>query len=307
MHRVEVLPDNRFRSACTTLGEQARVAAGRGPRYAKQRMRCTTFGIAAGVILATGACQRSLDGAACPCAATDECCFELDRCHPKGECPQPTWRGPWTTAPADQIAPRPCGPLIDDFEDNTGVICLDEGRVGSWYSFNDGKGRQFPASSEGPIKPSLEPGSSNYALHTDYSHDASAESQDALVALVGVDLQYNGKKYGHYDASRYNGISFLARGSSKSVKVRVNTVESTYVDFAGTCRDACTPWSVPIEVTDTWQRFDVRFDTLTRDVDAPSSVDTKTLTNIQFQFVNSYTKEVVDLWVDDLTFLSPPE
>jgi len=272
-------------------------------------MRCLHFGLAAGFVLVVGACQRELDGTPCPCAETDECCFELDRCHPKGECPQPTWRGFWSIGSGARRVAQHCGPLIDDLEDNDGVICLDEGRVGSWYSSSDGKGRQFPAASDTPINPSPEPESLNFALHTDFNHDViAADSEGPLYALVGIDLQYNGQKYGHYDGSRYIGITFRARGTSKTVDVRVNTVESTFVDFGGTCEEACKPWSYPIDVTDTWTTFEVPFDLFVQANALESHpIDATGLTNIQFQFVSSYTPDPVDLWIDDVAFLSPPQ
>jgi len=271
-------------------------------------MRSVHFGLAIGVVLAVGACERSLDGTKCPCTGADECCLELDRCQPKGECPQPTWRG-FAAAPEEPREAQHCGPLIDDLEDNDGVICLDEGRVGPWYSTSDGRGRLFPLASNTPLNPSPEPGTRNLALHTDFNHDVSAaDSEGPFFALVGIDLQYNGRKYGHYDASRYVGISFRARGSCKTVDVRVNTMASTLVNWGGSCESECTPWSHPIEVTDEWTHFEIPFDRFAQAQDTESHpLDPTILTNIQFQFVSVYTKDPVDLWIDDVVFLSPPE
>ena len=65
--------------------------------------------------------------------------------------------------------PNGCGHgVIDTMEDGDDEICPVEGRIGDWYTFNDGTGTQTPPTS-GEVAPARIAGgrgASHFAMHT---------------------------------------------------------------------------------------------------------------------------------------------
>jgi len=208
-------------------------------------------------------------------------------------------------------------------EDGTGRICSGEGRLGVWYAYNDGFGTQWPAPQTPgtPILPIAIPGGpagSTRAMFSRYVY-ANFDSIDPNAAPwgagIGLDLSFDGVTYGTYDASRYDGITFFARSSRESVElhVRVNTTDSTLVDFGGTCLvEFCNTydyffWLEGIE----WKRYSVRFADLHPYVSTPGLPEFRRdlLTNIQFLFVRYRpTYADTEIWIDDVSWFqgAPP-
>ncbi len=192
---------------------------------------------------------------------------------------------------------EPCGPLIDDMEDGSGVVCSASDRVGVWYACNDGGGTQYPAPNQAgvPILPELLPeprGASRYAMHS------TGTGFVGWGVAIGVDLAFDGQVYGLYDASAYGGIRFWARSdTSTPLRVRISTASTTLDIYGGRCeREPCGPASVQVSLTPTWTEYLLRF----VDFGAYSLDDFGEVTNIQFFFS---TNGDFDVWVDDLAFM----
>ena len=193
---------------------------------------------------------------------------------------------------------RACGLLIDDMEDGTGRICTGEGRVGAWYAFNDDTGTQWPLKTPAgaPLETSLISGSrgaSLRALHT------NGTAFGLWGAGIGFDLNFDGTTYRHYDARRYAGISFWARGQAgQTITFRVSSESNTAAIYGGTCVPKCSgPGGLRLQVGPTWIKYVVPFsepglvsDGVLRELDR--------LTNVQFMV----REAPFDFWVDDVSF-----
>jgi hypothetical protein len=123
--------------------------------------------------------------------------------------------------------------LIEDMEDNNQAIKQVAGRSGSWFSFNDGTGMQFP-----PVATQLFPmtslgtprGASTLAVHT-YGSGFTTWG-----AGVGFELASTAA----YDASGYAGIAFWARGAAGVTQtLRVNVTDRNTSQFGGVCDLDC--------------------------------------------------------------------
>jgi hypothetical protein len=116
--------------------------------------------------------------------------------------------------------------LIDDFEDGDGKIANIAGRTGTWFTFNDGSGKQTPAPGEA-ISPEVDPYTTNFYLHT---------------SGVGASLLEVGGTPTPYDASGYGGVTFSYRLSGNQGQVRLNVATSatTPVAEGGTCTTGCS-------------------------------------------------------------------
>lgn len=208
-----------------------------------------------------------------------------------------------------------CGALIDDMEDGTGRICAGEGRVGVWYAYNDGLGVQWPPPTEPgtPILPvELEAfrGPSARAMYSFHSYvDLSTlDWSTGWGAGIGLDFRFDGKTYGAYDGSRYAGVRFFARSSRESteVQLRVNTEDTTLVDYGGLCsKEFCNTYSQPFYVSTEWAEYRVTFAQMRpylANPIVPSEPRIDRLTNLQFLFVRVPAYVDHDVWIDDVSF-----
>lgn len=195
--------------------------------------------------------------------------------------------------------PRDCGPLIDDMEDATGRICDDGVRRGVWYTFNDEGAAQWPAPQTPGVPIPVEeiPGGRGESLKAMRTHGGSFT---AWGAGLGVDLAFDGVTYGHYDASRYDGITFWVRGDrGHSFEVRMSDEATTLVDFGGTCEsEPCVENTREVAYDAEWTLVWVPFEGLSN---YGQPLDPSRLTNLQF-FVRD--NPPFDFWIDDLSFFS---
>jgi hypothetical protein len=132
--------------------------------------------------------------------------------------------------------------LIDDFEDGDGKIANIAGRSGTWFTFNDGSGKQTPAPGEA-ISPEVDPYTTNFYLHTSgVGFATSTGSPSTYGAGVGANLLEVGGTPTPYDASGYGGVTFSYRLSGNQGQVRLNVATSatTPVAEGGTCTTGCS-------------------------------------------------------------------
>lgn len=204
-----------------------------------------------------------------------------------------------TTGGSKAGPPPDCGPRIDDMEDEDGRICSGQGRVGAWYAFHDASPTAVQWPAETPAGTGIEMskipggrGESQVGVHT-YGGDFGMWGSG-----VGFDLDYDGVTYRPYDATRYRGIHFWARSTSRDyLRLRISTESTTDVKYGGTCdvagsKDCAGPAGVHLPLETEWLDYTVTFEEL------GIASERSRLTNIQFM-----TKGNFDFWVDDVTFL----
>ena len=195
-------------------------------------------------------------------------------------------------------APEPCGHgVIDTMEDGDSVICLEEGRIGQWYTFNDGTGTQMPPASTTmdatPIAGGR--GASHLAMHT--SGNGCTGWGD------GLGLNLNTPPDGAiapYDASGYSGISFWARGIGMTHFV-VPEVGTAAPKDGGTCPEACADsYGTLVDLHPTWKQTKISFDDLAQlGIGTWAQFLPRTLLAMQFIVP---CEGPFDLWIDDLAF-----
>jgi hypothetical protein len=236
--------------------------------------------------------------------------------------------------------------LIADFTTDNGLNPVD-GRSGGFYVYGDNsiKGLFDP-----PFVSSTEP----YPIDTENGNDecsgpgsfhTNSSGWGVWGSALGTDFKPKGADgfKASYDASKYRGISFWAKGAAPISRVQV-LIKDIYTDgdasFAGTdAADAgftqcvyapdptsnCSPYLVKFadaqfpayqdsQIDTTWKRFDILFaDTLQDQYNvgfhtAEDKLDTKHLTGFSIQVnadfsTNPPTPNDFEIWVDDVNFI----
>ncbi|KYF61031.1 hypothetical protein BE15_27970 [Sorangium cellulosum] len=205
--------------------------------------------------------------------------------------------------------------LIDDMEDGDGAIEEVGGRVGYWYSYNDGTGTQTPpvyseAMPVGFIPEALTPprGESTMAMHTFGSGFTEWGA--------GVGFALNGPDMGlfPYDASAYSGIKLWARlGDAGAVTaMKVNVSDKVSEPAGGICDESAGEgepnrcfdhWFYTAPLGAEWAEVVIPFEELTREghgaEPTAEAVDITGLYTIEFRFAQG---EDFDVYIDDISF-----
>ncbi|WP_437807507.1 hypothetical protein [Sorangium sp. So ce1078] len=203
---------------------------------------------------------------------------------------------------------------VDDMEDGDNAIDDAGGRLGYWYSFNDGTGTQTPAVSteEAPVEflpEALTPAreQSTKAVHT------SGSGFTMWGAGVGFDFSSAETGKEAYDASAYTGLVFWAKlgnaDAVKSVKVMISDRSTTPEggicvegDEAAQCHDN---WAKTVTLSDEWQAFVIPFEDLKQGgwgaPPATETIDTAAIYSLQFQ-TDKGTE--FDYYIDDISFIT---
>jgi hypothetical protein len=212
---------------------------------------------------------------------------------------EPTTGDPTTGDPTTgDSTGGPDDALIDDLEDGDAVISPSQGRVGAWYTFNDGSGSQTPSQGYGVSPAQGGFMGSDYAAHTVGQGFAQ---WGAGMGLDFVNPQLQSESAEPYDASEYLGIKFWVRGSGSAV-LAVAIEEVTPQSAGGSCTQDCyNKHAAPIQLTDQWQEHSISWTQLEQDAEGGGLVnfDPTSLMTLDFQF---NADEDFDLWVDDVSF-----
>ena len=189
--------------------------------------------------------------------------------------------------------------LIDDSEDADDQLATKEGRKGYWYTFKDESGTEvFPR--DGHWAPeSGGVGESSYAIRV---HGKTAERGEEVYAGFGVDFSEPRKPY---DASKYTGISFLAKKAPNSVAmVRVKVPDANTDPDGKVCSDCYNDFGLSFELSDEWTRYTVNFKDLKQEEGwgdpRPPASSTDKLFGLQWQV--STPNAEFDVWFDDIRF-----
>ncbi|MGC4064737.1 MAG: hypothetical protein QM784_08860 [Polyangiaceae bacterium] len=141
-------------------------------------------------------------------------------------------------------------PVISDFNGQTLHVLANEGRNGAWYASDDG--------SSGRLTVELDSG----ALHV------TSENWSIWGAGLGVAFapSVSAAKHCYYDASRYAGIRFRARGSG-TFRITVGSFDNYPVSMSGKCNQPgtdCFDWPGGNgRLSDEWKTFEFPFCALT--------------------------------------------
>ncbi len=191
--------------------------------------------------------------------------------------------------------------LVDDFEDGNQAIVEQQGRNGSWYVANDGKGTQTPHA-DTPLLPSLlEPprAASTRAAHT-YGGPFPTWG-----ALIGTTFASDGDIGVAYDLSRHQGLRLWVRGGGmvpNAVKMTRLSMRTPATIMGGGCTVCSDHFGVPIPLTSQWTQIEVPFSTFKQigygrpilpgpDLNHALGIELLFPANVAF-----------DLWIDDVEF-----
>lgn len=184
--------------------------------------------------------------------------------------------------------------VVDDFEEAGVVLAERDGRAGFWYAYDDGSGGRLSFVEE------TDAAAANHVLHANV---AGFTTWGATVALALAIQRASGKSC-WYDASRYSGLRFRARGTG-TVRVMIATVGNTPTLEGGTCErpgDACYDWpGSALTVTDDWRDFELPFCMLTPQGfgGQVAPLEPGEIVGVHFRVPPGQDTE---FWLDDLAF-----
>jgi hypothetical protein len=194
--------------------------------------------------------------------------------------------------------------LIDDAEDDDARVTLIEGRDGYWWTAHDDLGSVIePSGSMRTTEGGA--GNSKRAMRV-----TGKNAQGAPDKAWGTVLGFRLAQSKLYDASKYAGISFMAKAGDKSsslVRLKVADV-NTHPD-GKVCKEACyNDFGKDYALTREWQKFEVSFADMKQQEGwgdpRPPAITPSELVQVSFHF--STPGADFDVWIDDVKFLDCP-
>jgi hypothetical protein len=188
---------------------------------------------------------------------------------------------------------------IDDFEDGNGQMATLGGRDGYWYIAKDPNGSAVDEPAQGTDPVDGGAGGSSKAMHVK-GHTAGGEG--AWGVELGV--QYVSDTSVQYDASKYAGISFMAKKAGDTSKVRVNVGDVNTHPTGGVCKNCWNHFRKDFTLSDDWQKFTMTWNEMKqRDGwgdPRPKSITPEKVVTLSYALEGGKSFEI---WVDDITFL----
>jgi hypothetical protein len=187
--------------------------------------------------------------------------------------------------------------LIDDMAAGTPAILMQGGRVGSWYTYNDGTGSQIPSTTTPCVPAGLGGGycGSSNAQHTQGSGFTT------WGAGLGFDFDNTGSGTRHaYDVSGLTGIAFQATGPT-TLRFMVTEMATTPTAQGGSCTTNCSDaHGVAISLGSGWAQHVIPFSSLTQvGWWTPASFAPSTALSVQFQVAQGQS---FDFSITDIGF-----
>lgn len=190
--------------------------------------------------------------------------------------------------------------IIDDLEDGDGSINEVGGRIGAWYTYNDGSsgGTQTPAENSDFM------GTSGGADGSDFAANTTGSGFTEWGAGMGFDFNNPGDAKGTYDASGFAGIAFMAKGNA-TVFVAVATDAVTDEAYGGSCvpgeeegQECDDAHGAYFNLTDEWQPYALVFDDVAQEGwGQAAAFDAATIVSFQIGVAEGVD---FDLWFDDI-------
>ena len=154
------------------------------------------------------------------------------------------------TAEAREMKLKSCpGGLLDDCEDNDNQIIETEGRGGYWFTFADEEGSTIDPRGDFVMTT----GGAQGSKHSARMRGTMASAGESLYVGMGFSLT-NPK--GPYDASKYQGVSFWAKGPGK---VRFKTPDINTIPEGDRCKDCYNDFGVDLYLTAEYKLTDSAF------------------------------------------------
>jgi endoglucanase len=227
-------------------------------------------------------------------ARPNPCCFLLAPLLVGGCITAPTWEyGDTADAKEAKLAPCPQG-LIDDAEDGDSQINKTEGRDGYWFTFADTEGSTVEPKGDFVMAEGGPPGSTRAARVT----GRVAASGKSLYVGLGFALR---SPKSPYDASKYQGISFWAKGPGR---IRYKAPDINTAPEGDRCDDCYNDFGVDLVLQDEWIRYTVPFDRMSQQPgwgDPAPTVASDALFAIQWQYSTPDTE--FGIWIDNVEFV----
>ncbi len=188
------------------------------------------------------------------------------------------------------------GDMIDDMEAGSGNILQQGGRIGSWYTYNDGSvgATQAPVAG-GPFLPEMI--ADGHGASTEAAHTAGA-GFTLWGSGMGFDLHNDGTTKQAYSVAAFTGVAFWAKGSPASIRLKVLILATVAVAEGGTCATSCgDSHGAILALTGAWKPYIIPFASLKQqNWGTPAAWDPTTVLSIQFQAGIG----AEDFWIDDI-------
>jgi Carbohydrate binding domain (family 11) len=187
--------------------------------------------------------------------------------------------------------------MIDDMEHGTGSILTQGGRIGAWFTFNDGTaaGTQTPLAGSAFL-PTVIPGGRGTSAHAAETHGSGFT---VWGSGMGFDLNNSGTAKHAYSVAGFTGLAFWAHGTPASIRVNVLTTETTPTASGGTCTLTCSDnYGATLDLGSGWVQYVVPFTSLMQQGwGTPVAFDPTAVLSVQFQVTQNNT---FDVWIDDI-------
>ncbi len=189
---------------------------------------------------------------------------------------------------------------IDDLEDGSAQILVQDGRAGYWTVFADSEGTSIAPDGEFEASDGGAAGSKR-AAHI------AGKTADGKNVWAGMGFSFANPKL-PYDASKYAGIAFYARRSKTSTPVVKVRIPDTNTDpSGGVCKDCWNDFGAQLLLTEEWKRYVLPFDEISQEPgwgEQQPELLTDKLLELKWQVG---TRNVdYDIWVDQVEFVGCP-
>jgi hypothetical protein len=207
----------------------------------------------------------------------------------------------------------PCNPvLIDDLEQGlAGKIPICDGRIGGWFTTNDGLSGTtqwpIPNPTPGAPFPYVTPGA-NGTGHAVRSYGTCGSGTGAWGAMLGVTLNDPGSGAQLWNAASkgYTGVRFAARRDAAGASsVRVDFPDRYTDPIGGQCTTGCYDhWGTTVSLSTSWTTYTIHWDELSSGTwGVPDeSFDPTGIVTIQWVF--PATTSGFDIFIDAVVLVS---
>jgi endoglucanase len=195
---------------------------------------------------------------------------------------------------------------IDDFEDGNDQIYSIEGRGGYIYTYVDETGSKVSPPENKFMVSKGGVGESKYAVRVKGLLNDADKVEGDIYGGVSLEFSEEGPE-SPYDASKYKGISFLAKlGDDSSVsEIRFKIPDVNTQPEGGICTECYNDFGINIKLSKEWTRYVILFEDLTQESGwgdpRPKSLNVAALIGLSWEVAASNVK--FDFYVDDVSFI----
>jgi hypothetical protein len=211
----------------------------------------------------------------------------------------------YETAEICELRPDPTrvvpATLIDDAEDGGDHIAAHDGRDGHLYLYFDDATEIVRNPGDHGVGAHPVAGGANGSR---CALNLRGRLADRLHPFAGLGLNMK-QPLAPYDASRYAGVSFMARRSAQTTTRVVVKFPDWNTEPPGGCSECYNYFHREIVLEERWTRYAVTFDSLEQYPEwgnpRPEKIDATRLYGIRFEV--SSAGHPFDVWIDDVAFV----